>query len=142
MGVDAAPRVLVLPSEVRLSGKAEAKWLPAPASSSSPSRKNAVFYGDAHGCAVVWPDGREAASPKLNGVAAAADHGDAEAQGAKTEGEGDESLFDIVSGQDAEEQAVDGAAPEGDATIASNFDEHQGATLQDTFDFRRGVGVS
>lgn len=125
--IDSAPRVVSLPQEARLTGKAEARWLPA----SSPQSKPALLYGDAHSSLLVWPDGRDPASPQLK---------DADVQASKSvtsqthasDGEGDESLFDIVNARTENEY---------DATVAGNFDEHQGATLQDTFDFRRGVGV-
>lgn len=111
---DAAPRVLPLPPAVRLSARADARWLSGPSHC-----RPALVFADAQGAAIVWPDGRDADGARVDGKLARTS--DAE-----------DSLFDILAGRAANVE-------EADPTVACDFED--GGTVQDTFDFRRGVSA-
>lgn len=112
-----APRVLEVPSDLRMSAKADARWLRT-------SGKVVIFYGDMNASAIIWPDGQGLDSPQP----AVSDYRAVE---------GDESIFDIVSEHHVGVQN-DNSAQE-DIT-QSDFEILNGS-IQDTFDFRRDVSA-
>lgn len=114
-----APRILHLPNEIRLSAKADARWVRT-------SRKAAIFYGDMNGSAIVWPDGREPESPQLAG-----------SEGKVSDDDDDDSLYDILSGKTTSGQ--EGSST--DDNVTQNEFEMLNGSIQDTFDFRRGVSA-
>ena len=115
---DSTPRILDTPSDVHMSAKAEVRWLRT-------AGKVAIIYGDVNKTVIVWPDGREPESPQLTML----DNEMAQ--------DDDDSLYNLLSCKNGELQS--NSITEED--ISQNDFEALNGSIQDTFDFRRGVSA-
>ena len=113
-----APRILQIPTAARMSGKADARWLRS-------SGRTAILYGDANSSTVLWPDGREPVSPNWS-------------SNSSVQSDDDDSLYKILSGNGDNDGQTEELPRDHISQI--DFDTLNGS-IQDTFDFRKGVSA-
>ena len=154
------PRALAVAPEVRLTGKAEARWISTP----QEKKQAKLLFGDASTSVIACPSGSdtEFSTATNNGVAANNDVGRAQHAAhqpseTSTPDDEDDSLFDILSGKkpgagdagyllpggrtgsdggiSGETTDVEDAGDAGIDAVAEKIE------LQDTFGWKRGVAM-
>lgn len=125
------PRILFFPT-LRLTSKPEAQWVPGQEQNTS-----IIVYGNAHGCALAWPDGKDMPAEL------ATTHEDVDARSEISEPASEEdSLYAILSGKKSPLNAEDTQnAEETQDPGQENLDTVTNIPMEDTFHFRKGVGV-
>ena len=116
-GQDQQPDILHLPSECRLSAKADARWVRT-------HKRPTIFLGDTNSSAIVWPDGREPDSPSIS-------------VSGRTFVEDEDSVYEALSGMDNAQKDSFGSTK----NITEDEFDYLNGSIQDTFDFRRGVSA-
>jgi len=125
------PRILFFPT-LKLTSRPEAQWVPG-----QETKLPTIVFGDAHGCALAWPEGRN--EVVVDELLVAQDI-DARSEVSEAVSEED-SLYAILSGKKSEPADDADETRQTTAGDQSDLDTAADVPLEDTFHFRRGVGV-
>lgn len=117
------PRILLFPL-LNLSSRVEAQWVPG--QERTPPR---IMYGDAHECMLAWPEGKGVVPDPMTIT-------DDDTHSVASDAASEDSLYAILSPKKP--------APTNDETqntFHGDLDTVEEGLAEDTFQFRKGVGV-